>query len=104
MRNEICIVFATYHLFCFTDYVGDPYYRYLMGWSLIALILIILLMNILLIVGHQVNEVRSIFRRARTKQLHKKNQRLHEENRKLRVQNVMRHRFNKTEKEIDEEK
>jgi len=43
--NEACIFVAICHLYWFTDYVVDYETRFLIGWSLIALVLVCILVN-----------------------------------------------------------
>jgi hypothetical protein len=35
--NECCIIGASYHLFAFTEFVGDPELQYNIGWSMIGI-------------------------------------------------------------------
>jgi hypothetical protein len=35
--NECCIIGASYHLFAFTEFVGDPELQYKIGWSMIGI-------------------------------------------------------------------
>ena len=44
--NEITVLLASYHLFCFTEWVYDLNARFLIGWSLLAVIAINVVTNI----------------------------------------------------------
>lgn len=43
--NEVNVVLASYHLFCFTEFVYDPYWRSKIGYSLITLIIVNIIYN-----------------------------------------------------------
>ncbi len=47
MFNEYSILVATYHLYCFTDFVPDPETQYQMGWSIIVVTILNMAVNIL---------------------------------------------------------
>ncbi len=34
--NEVCVILAVYHLFCFTPFVSDASTQYNVGWSMIG--------------------------------------------------------------------
>ena len=34
--NELCIVIVSYHLYLFTNYIGDPLLQYNIGWSIVG--------------------------------------------------------------------
>ena len=44
--NEVVIMLGSYHLFMFTDYVGNPQTRYLCGMSLVFVATICILFNL----------------------------------------------------------
>lgn len=49
--NEVSILFATYHLFLFTDYAeGDVDLQYLAGWSMVVLSAFNISVNMLVMV------------------------------------------------------
>jgi hypothetical protein len=43
--NECCIIGASYHLFAFTEFVGDPELQYNIGWSIIGVTLLNIAVN-----------------------------------------------------------
>eukprot|EP00347_Sterkiella_histriomuscorum_P019592 403341040 len=49
--NEICILGAAYHLITLTDYQPDPDMQYSAGWSLVALTVFNMLVNIIIMVS-----------------------------------------------------
>ena len=49
--NEITVLLSSYTLFCYSDFVPDPYTRYQVGWASIGIILLNLAMN-LTFLGH----------------------------------------------------
>ena len=44
--NELCILIASYHMIVFTDFVDNQDIQYLGGWSLIAVILFNMIVNL----------------------------------------------------------
>ena len=34
--NEVCVILAVYHLFCFTPFVSEASTQYSVGWSMIG--------------------------------------------------------------------
>lgn len=49
--NEITVVFATYILFTYTDWVPDLVVRYKVGWASIAMIALNVFNNLMFILG-----------------------------------------------------
>lgn len=47
--NEVCLIFLGYHIFCFTDWVPDPTWRYRIGFSCVLWTLVGLVSNMLVI-------------------------------------------------------
>lgn len=48
--NEVFVLFATYHLYCFTDFMTDEANQKICGYSLMLLIVINIVINIGLVV------------------------------------------------------
>ena len=49
--NEVCLIFLAYHIFCFTDWVPDPTWRYRIGFSCVMWTLIGLISNMVVIMA-----------------------------------------------------
>lgn len=49
--NEICILLESNHLYLFTYFVSDPYLQYYAGWSIVAITLINIFVNMLIIIS-----------------------------------------------------
>ena len=47
--NECTVIVASYHLFCFTEWIFDMERRFELGWSLIAVIVLNVFFNIALL-------------------------------------------------------
>ncbi|TNV74823.1 hypothetical protein FGO68_gene10275 [Halteria grandinella] len=45
IMNEVFVLCSSYHLLIFTDWVGEPNFQYLMGWSLNLLLILQFLLN-----------------------------------------------------------
>jgi uracil DNA glycosylase len=56
--NEINIMVAALHLFLFTDFVDSPETQYLIGWSLIAVMLLNILVNVFIMVAETLKDLR----------------------------------------------
>ena len=48
--NECCIMSAAYHLFAFTDFLGEPNMQYDVGWSLIGVTLLNIIVNMCIMI------------------------------------------------------
>lgn len=48
--NEFCILIAACHLFCFTEYLGDPNMQYKMGFSMIGVTVLNIVCNMLVMI------------------------------------------------------
>ena len=61
--NESFILMASYHLFFFTDYLTDPDLQYNIGWSLIAVTLLNMVINLAVILRETIpSSIRSFIR------------------------------------------
>ena len=56
--NECFIIAAAYHLFLFTDFVPDPNLQYSLGWSLIAITIINIVLNIGVLIGVSIRRIK----------------------------------------------
>lgn len=56
--NESCILAAAFHLISFTDFNGDPDVQYQGGWSIIAVTVLNMLMNMIVMVYASVRKLR----------------------------------------------
>lgn len=43
--NEVTVLVASYHLFCFTEFIWDQERRYELGWSLVGTIVLNVIFN-----------------------------------------------------------
>jgi len=46
LTNEFMLILASYHLLVFSAFVPDPYARHTMGWTLLAIIILMVIINI----------------------------------------------------------
>ena len=56
--NELSILVAAYHLIAFNDFVEDPELQYKVGWSIIAVTVLNVLVNMGVMVWASYKEVR----------------------------------------------
>lgn len=61
--NEVCILLASCHLFVFTAFVDEPEVQYKLGWSLIAVSVINMLVNIGVMVKASLRELKLLIRK-----------------------------------------
>jgi len=47
--NEITVLVAAYHLFCFTEWIFDYHRRFELGWSLIGIIILNVIINVVIV-------------------------------------------------------
>ena len=57
--NEVCVLLASYHLFCFTEWIFDLNARVQLGWSLLIIMVINLSTNILILVYAVASQVKN---------------------------------------------
>jgi hypothetical protein len=67
--NELSILFATYHLLCFTQFVSDPEAQYTMGWSLIWVTVLNIAVNICIMTYTSLGNLKLLFKKY--KQMYK---------------------------------
>ena len=70
--NEVYVLIASYHLFCFTEWVYDLNTRFIIGWSLIGVVIANLATNIDIIIGLTISQSIKKSRRAYYKRKYKK--------------------------------
>jgi len=54
--NEVTVMFALYHLICFSDFVPDPSMRFSIGYSICTIMSIQLVVNMFLVLRNQFRE------------------------------------------------
>ena len=64
--NECCIIGVSYHLFTFTEWVGDYKLQEQMGWSCITIVLFNVLVNMILIMWISGSAMWASFKKKRT--------------------------------------
>ncbi len=67
--NEFCILLAATHLFWFTDFVADPEIQYQYGWSLIAVSVLNIFVNMLIMVLMSFRSLKLLYWKLRNKYL-----------------------------------
>jgi hypothetical protein len=67
--NEFCVLLAATHLFWFTDFVPDPEIQYLYGWSLIAVSVLNIFVNMLIMVWMSFRSLKLLYWKLRNKYL-----------------------------------
>ena len=72
------VLIASYHLFCFTEWIYDLYTRFVIGWSLIGIVIANLATNIAIITGITISgfinkSKRAYYRRKLKKAIDAKN-------------------------------
>jgi hypothetical protein len=65
--NECCIMGAAYHLFTFTEFVGDPEMQYNIGWSIIGVTLINIAVNMGLMIYTSFLKFKLMFKKLKYK-------------------------------------
>jgi hypothetical protein len=55
--NEVCVLLSIYHLFTFTDFVGNVVMQYNIGWSMVGLTCFNIVTNILIVVICTISEL-----------------------------------------------
>ena len=65
--NELCILCASYHLITLTDYTGDADLQYKIGWSLIAITVFNMTVNIIVMLTISIKNMFVLFKKLRIK-------------------------------------
>jgi len=52
--NELVFLFFSYYIFLFSDYVTDPYLRYVFGWVFLTVLLIDAVVNIGIVISMEI--------------------------------------------------
>lgn len=60
--NETCIIAAAYHLFAYTDFLPSPDMQYKVGWSMIAITVFNIGVNMLVMLVGTVASIKKSFR------------------------------------------
>ena len=63
--NEFCTLLAATHLFWFTDFVPDPETQCLFGWSLIAVSVLNIVVNMLVMVWTSLSSLKLLYWKLR---------------------------------------
>jgi hypothetical protein len=65
--NELCIIGSVYHLFVFTQYVDDVILQYNAGWSMIALTIVNIVVNMAIVGFVSLIQLKLVFLRLKLK-------------------------------------
>jgi|LauGreDrversion4_2_1035121.scaffolds.fasta_scaffold42063_4 hypothetical protein len=67
--NEFCILLASTHLFWFTDFVPDPEVQYIYGWSIIAVSVLNIIVNMLVMIWMSLPSIKYLYWKLRNRYL-----------------------------------
>lgn len=61
--NELTILGCCYHLFIFTDFVGEPTIQYKAGWSIITIVLFNIIVNFIKMIRSSIINTKRVYQK-----------------------------------------